>query len=64
MDVGKQVSLLLLAVALPQQQLLHCGQGQAHHDIQLSEIAIEMQIEHTQNIHAAKLLIMQNQHSE
>ena len=31
-DVGEQVGLLLLAVALPHQQLLHGRQGQAHHD--------------------------------
>ena len=37
-DVGEQVGLLLLAVALPQQQLLHCRKRQAHHDLYYSEI--------------------------
>ena len=37
-DVGEQVGLLLLAVALPQQQLLHCRKRQAHHNLYYSEI--------------------------
>ena len=39
-DVGEQGGLLLLAVALPHQQLLHCRQGQAHHDLDFSEIIL------------------------
>ena len=37
-DVGEEVGLLLLAVPLPHQQLLHCRQGQAHHDLYFSGI--------------------------
>ena len=37
-DVGEQVGLLLLAVALPRQQLLHCRKRQAHHNLYYSEI--------------------------